>query len=79
MIGLVATDRLVLSIRQRVLLQSAHRTTGVIAVAALFVHVWTKFAEQHIGLIDVFVPFLYQGINKTYVGLGTLSGWSWCW
>ena len=35
MIGLVATDRLVLSIRQRVLLQSAHRTTGVIAVAAL--------------------------------------------
>ena len=31
MIGLVATDRLVLSIRQRVLLQSAHRTTGVTA------------------------------------------------
>src|SRR3954451_5327655 len=38
MVGLVATDRLVLSIRQRVLLQSAHRTTGVIAVLSLFVH-----------------------------------------
>ncbi|MFI5495699.1 translation initiation factor III [Actinoplanes sp. NPDC051859] len=75
MIGLVSTDRLVLSIRQRLLLQSAHRTTGVLAVSALFVHVWTKYAEQHIGLIDVFVPFLYQGLNSTYVGFGTLSGW----
>ena len=48
MVGLVATDRLVLSIRQRVMLQSTHRTTGVIAVAALFIHVWTKIAEKHV-------------------------------
>ncbi|MFF5076994.1 translation initiation factor III [Actinoplanes sp. NPDC000266] len=74
MIGLVATDRLVLSIRQRVLLQSAHRTTGVIAVAALFVHVWTKVVEAHISIIDAFIPFLAAG-NKLYVGLGTISGW----
>ncbi|WP_250002669.1 translation initiation factor III [Actinoplanes sp. M2I2] len=74
MIGLVATDRLVLSIRQRVLLQSAHRTTGVIAVAALFVHVWTKVVAQNASLIDVFVPFLHNGPNKLYVGFGTLSG-----
>ncbi|MEV6300314.1 translation initiation factor III [Actinoplanes sp. NPDC051861] len=75
MIGLVATDRLVLSIRQRVLLQSGHRTTGLIAVSALFVHVWTKFAEDHIGFIDIVVPFLYPGLNKVYVGLGTISAW----
>ncbi|MFC7530680.1 translation initiation factor III [Actinoplanes sp. GCM10030250] len=75
MVGLVATDRLVLSIRQRVLLQSAHRTTGVVAVSSLFLHVWTKFAEDHIGLIDIFVPFLYPGLNKVYVGLGTISAW----
>jgi len=74
MVGLVATDRLVLSIRQRVLLQSAHRTTGVIAVAALFLHVWTKVVEKHITLVDAFVPFLYPGNNKIYVGFGTLSG-----
>ncbi|MEV4350328.1 translation initiation factor III [Actinoplanes sp. NPDC049596] len=74
MIGLVATDRLVLSIRQRVLLQSAHRTTGVIAVAALFVHVWTKVVESHISIIDAFIPFLAAG-NKLYIGLGTISGW----
>ncbi|WP_245923982.1 translation initiation factor III [Paractinoplanes atraurantiacus] len=74
MVGLVATDRLVLSIRQRVLLQSAHRTTGVIAVTALFVHVWTKVVESHISIIDAFIPFMAAG-NKLYVGLGTISGW----
>jgi hypothetical protein len=73
MIGLVATDRLVLSIRQRVLLQSAHRTTGVIAVASLVVHVLTKLAIAHIGVLDIFVPFL-AGFNTLYVGLGTVAG-----
>jgi hypothetical protein len=74
MIGLVSTYRLVLSIRQRVLLQSTHRTTGVIAVASLFLHVWTKVVEDHIRLIDAFIPFLAP-YNRLYVGLGTLSGW----
>ena len=74
MVGLVSTDRLVLSIRQRVLLQSTHRTTGVIAVASLFVHVWTKVVEDHIRLVDAFIPFLAP-YNTLYVGLGTLSGW----
>src|SRR4051794_22448396 len=74
MVGLVSTDRLVLSIRQRGLLQSTHRTTGVIAVTSLFVHVWTKVVEHHISLIDAFVPFMAQG-NRLYVGYGTLSGW----
>ena len=74
MVGLVATDRLVLSIRQRVLLQSTHRTTGMMAIGALVLHVWTKEAEQHIRLIDVFIPFLYGGDNRLYVGFGTISG-----
>ncbi|GGN82055.1 hypothetical protein GCM10010112_59160 [Actinoplanes lobatus] len=75
MVGLVATDRLVLSVRQRVLLQSAHRTTGVIAVAALVAHVWTKFAKDYIGLVDIFIPFLTDGLNKWFVGLGPIAGW----
>lgn len=74
MVGLVSTDRLVLSIRQRVLLQSAHRTTGVIAVTSLVAHVWTKFMEEHITAIDMFIPFL-SPYNRVYIGLGTLSGW----
>ena len=74
MVGLVATDRLVLSIRQRVLLQSAHRTTGVIAVTSLVVHIWTKFLEEHVRMIDIVVPFIAP-YNTLYVGFGTLSGW----
>ena len=74
MLGLVATDRLVLSIRQRVLLQSAHRTTGVIAVAALAVHIATKLSIQHITVLDVFVPFV-ANFNTAYVGMGTLAAW----
>ncbi|RSM48367.1 translation initiation factor III, partial [Actinoplanes sp. ATCC 53533] len=74
MVGLVATDRLVLSIRQRVLLQSTHRTTGVIAVVALFFHVWTKVAVSKIGVIDVFVPFLAP-YKTMLIGFGTLSGY----
>ena len=34
MVGLVATDRMVLSVRQRVLMQSTHRTTGIIVKEA---------------------------------------------
>ncbi len=74
MIGLVATDRLVLTIRQRVLLQSAHRTTGLIAVVALGIHLWTKLMESHIRLIDIFIPFL-ASYNRLFIGLGTVSGW----
>ncbi|MGW4944121.1 translation initiation factor III [Actinoplanes sp. NPDC004185] len=74
MVGLVATDRLVLSIRQRVLLQSAHRTTGVIAVVALFFHVWTKVAMNYIGVTDVFIPFLAP-YKTMLIGFGTLSGY----
>jgi hypothetical protein len=73
-LGLVATDRLVLSIRHRVLMQSAHRTFGIIAVLALALHLWTKLMEAHIGVIDIFIPFL-RPYNTLYVGLGTLSAW----
>lgn len=74
MVGLVATDRLVLSIRQRVMLQSTHRTTGLIAVCSLVVHVWTKVVEHHIGIVDAFVPFM-ASYNRLLIGFGTISGW----
>ncbi|MFI7540738.1 translation initiation factor III [Actinoplanes sp. NPDC049599] len=74
MVGLVATDRLVLSIRQRVLLQSAHRTTGVIAVVALFFHVWTKVAVGKVGVMAAFVPFLAP-YKTMLIGFGVLSGY----
>jgi hypothetical protein len=74
MVGLVSTDRLVLSIRQRVMLQSAHRTTGLVAVSSLVIHVWTKVVEHHIGIVDAFIPFM-ASYNRLLIGFGTISGW----
>ncbi|GAA2523786.1 hypothetical protein GCM10010434_084280 [Winogradskya humida] len=74
MVGLVSTDRLVLSIRQRLLLQSTHRTTGTIAVVSLFIHIWTKYAMGKMQFIDAFIPFLNPG-KPLFIGFGTISGW----
>ncbi|WFE41692.1 hypothetical protein [Micromonospora sp. WMMD998] len=71
MLGLLATDRLVLLIRHRVLLQSAHRATGVLGVAGLVFHVITKIAIGRAGPTDAVVPFV--GGNGLYVGLGTVA------
>ncbi|MGS2615903.1 hypothetical protein ACVCAH_15470 [Micromonospora sp. LZ34] len=72
MLGLLATDRLVLLIRHRVLLQSAHRATGILAVAGLFFHVLTKVATGRAAGTDAIVPFV--GGGGLYVGLGTVAG-----
>jgi hypothetical protein len=74
MVGLVSTDRLVLSIRQRVFLQSIHRTTGVMAVVALAFHLWTKTAEGHIRAIDIAIPFIAQS-NRLYISFGQISAY----
>ncbi|SCG72898.1 hypothetical protein [Micromonospora siamensis] len=71
MMGLLATDRLVLQIRHRVLLQSAHRATGVLGVAGLVFHVITKIAIGRAGPTDAVLPFL--GGRGLYVGLGTVA------
>ncbi|TDC46630.1 hypothetical protein E1258_29290 [Micromonospora sp. KC207] len=71
MMGLLATDRLVLLIRHRVLLQSAHRATGVLGVAGLVFHVITKIAIGRAGPTDALVPFI--GGRGLYVGLGTVA------
>ncbi|GAA3773049.1 ferric reductase-like transmembrane domain-containing protein [Micromonospora maritima] len=71
MLGLLATDRLVLLIRHRVLLQSAHRATGVLGVAGLVFHVITKIAIGRAGPTDAVVPFV--GGSGLYVGLGTVA------
>ncbi|MEU4240635.1 translation initiation factor III [Actinoplanes sp. NPDC026619] len=74
MVGLVSTDRLVLSIRQRVFLQSIHRTTGVLAVVSLVFHLWTKVAEGHIRAIDVVIPGVAAG-KTLYIFFGQLSAY----
>jgi hypothetical protein len=57
-----------------VLLQSAHRTTGIIAVLSLIGHVWTKVVEGHISLIIALVPFT-AAFHRFVIGLGVISGY----
>ncbi|RQX06791.1 hypothetical protein DLJ59_04010 [Micromonospora inaquosa] len=71
MLGLLATDRLVLRISHRVLMQSAHRATGVLGVAGLGFHVLTKVATGRAAATDALVPFV--GGRGLYVGLGTVA------
>ncbi|MHA6759895.1 hypothetical protein [Streptacidiphilus sp. PAMC 29251] len=69
--GLAATDRLVLSARHRVAMQSVHRATSVAALGFLATHIAVKIAEQDATPLVALLPF---GGGATFaVGLGTLA------
>ncbi|WP_157546709.1 hypothetical protein [Hamadaea tsunoensis] len=74
MAGVAATDRLVLLIRHRVLLQAAHRSTALAAVVFLGLHIAIKVVEGHIRILDVLVPFL-ASYHATVLGLGTVAAY----
>lgn len=69
--GLAATDRLVLTPRLRVAVQSVHRATAVAALGFLAVHITVKVAEHHAGPQDAVLPF--TGGSALAVGLGTVA------
>ncbi|MEU7410007.1 hypothetical protein AB0B40_11890 [Streptomyces sp. NPDC042638] len=69
--GLTATDRLVLTRRLRVAMQSVHRATAVTAVGFLAVHVAVKVAERHAGPQAAVLPF--TGGTLFAVSLGTVG------
>lgn len=73
--GLVATDRLFLNTRQRIVAQAVHRTTAVSSVGFLLLHVTTKLALDHVSWVAAVIPF---GLGVTgagaLIGFGTLAG-----
>ncbi|MGV9880960.1 hypothetical protein [Streptomyces sp. NPDC003006] len=73
--GLVATDRLFLRSRQRLLAQAVHRATAVASVGFLLLHGTVKVALDHVSLLGALVPF---GLGVTgsagLIGLGSLAG-----
>ncbi|MGH4028239.1 hypothetical protein ACQB60_04785 [Actinomycetota bacterium Odt1-20B] len=73
--GLVATDRLFLRSRQRLLAQAVHRATAVAAIGFLLLHGTVKLALGHVSLVGALVPF---GLGVTgsagLIGLGALAG-----
>ncbi|MGP4025262.1 hypothetical protein [Actinomadura sp. 3N407] len=67
MSGLLATDRLILKIRHRVLAQALHRASSIVAVAMLFAHVSVKVMAGLALPINIIVP------TGGAVGLGTVA------
>jgi hypothetical protein len=72
--GLLATDRILMGIKHRVLLQSAHRVGGIGAVGFLVLHIATKVSNGKASLLDIVVPFM-SPFNTLYIGLGTISSY----
>ncbi|WP_371659934.1 cytochrome b/b6 domain-containing protein [Streptomyces sp. NBC_00280] len=73
--GLVATDRVFLNTRQRLIAQAVHRTTAVSSVAFLLLHVSVKLALDHVSLIAALIPFSL-GVTGTsgLIGMGSMAG-----
>lgn len=73
--GLIATDRLLLSTRQRLLAQGIHRATAVASLGFLLLHGTVKVSLGHVELLGALVPF-GLGITGTsgLIGFGSLAG-----
>ncbi|WP_051852718.1 hypothetical protein [Streptomyces aureocirculatus] len=73
--GLVASDRLFLRSRQRLLAQAVHRGTAIASVGFLLLHGTVKLALDHVSFVGALVPF---GLGVTggagLIGLGSLAG-----
>ncbi|MDX3615996.1 cytochrome b/b6 domain-containing protein [Streptomyces europaeiscabiei] len=72
--GLVAQDRTLLTVRQRIIGQAVHRTTAIASVAFLVLHVTVKLALNHVSAIALF-PFAL-GVTGTgaLIGFGATAG-----
>ncbi|MEV6318228.1 hypothetical protein [Streptomyces sp. NPDC051776] len=74
--GLIATDRVLLEPRQRLLAQAIHRVLAVSSLAFLLVHIATKVAVGHVGMLGALVPFgLGMHGPGVLIGLGSLAAY----
>ncbi|MFI5804621.1 hypothetical protein [Streptomyces sp. NPDC051561] len=73
--GLLATDRLLLRPRHRLIAQAVHRTTSVASLSFLLLHLTVKVALGHVSLLAALLPFA-GGLSgtATLIGLGSLAG-----
>jgi hypothetical protein len=71
MVGLLATDRMVLLARHRLHAQAVHRAAAFTAVAMLVTHVLSQVLRDRAG-IDAFVPFAGAG-SGVGLRLGTVA------
>jgi DMSO/TMAO reductase YedYZ heme-binding membrane subunit len=71
-VGLVATDRIVMTPGHRVMAQAVHRAVSFGALAFLVIHIVTEILAQRSHVIDAFIPFL-SPYRTFYIGLGTIA------
>ncbi|MEV0010225.1 hypothetical protein [Streptomyces sp. NPDC047973] len=73
--GLLATDRMFLSTRQRLVCQGVHRAAAVASLGFLLLHGTVKVALGHIGVLGALVPF-GTGVSGAagLIGFGSLAG-----
>lgn len=73
--GLLATDRLFLSSRQRLIGQAVHRTAAAASLGFLLLHVTVKVSLGHVALLGAVIPFgLGVGGTAGLIGFGALAG-----
>jgi DMSO/TMAO reductase YedYZ heme-binding membrane subunit len=71
-VGLVATDRVIMTPGHRVMAQAVHRAVSFGALAFLVIHIVTEILAQRSHVIDAVVPFL-SPYRTFYIGLGTIA------
>ena len=71
-VGIVATDRIVMTPGHRVIAQAMHRAVSFGALAFLITHIVLEILAHRSHVIDAVVPFLAQG-RRFYIGLGTIA------
>jgi DMSO/TMAO reductase YedYZ heme-binding membrane subunit len=72
MVGLLATDRIVMTPGHRVMAQAVHRAVSFGALTFLAIHIVTEILAQRVHVIDAFIPFL-SPFRTFYIGLGTIA------
>jgi DMSO/TMAO reductase YedYZ heme-binding membrane subunit len=71
-VGLVATDRIIMTPGHRVMAQAVHRAVSFGALAFLVIHIVTEILAQRSHAIDAVIPFL-SPYRTFYIGLGTIA------
>ena len=72
LMGLVATDRVVMTPGHRVMAQAVHRAFAFGTLAFLIIHITTEILAQRSHVIDAAIPFL-SPYRTFYIGLGTIA------
>jgi hypothetical protein len=71
-VGLLASDRIVMTPSGRIIAQAVHRAVSFGAVGFLLIHIVTEIIAGRSQSADAVVPFLDQG-RTLYLGLGTIA------